>query len=1206
MTTGLATTNTTVATKLNKAGGTLTGDLTINTNLLLKDSTTNYVTIKANAATTAYDFILPGTAGSAGQVLKTDGAGNLSWYTVPGALSSTDSLAEGSTNLYFTNAKAVTALGPILAGYATTGALATATTNITNLTTALGTTDANVTSVTSTVGSHTTTLAAKADLTNAAQVISAQAVSATAAPSGAYDLTNKTYVDGLLATTNSNVTTVTTGLATTNTTVATKLNKTGGTLTGDLTIDTNLLLKDSTTNYVTIKANAATTAYNFILPSTAGSAGQVLKTDGAGNLSWFTVSGALSSTDGLAEGSLNLYYTDARAITALGPTLAGYATTGALSTATTNITNLTTSLATTNGNVTSVTSTVGSHTTTLGTKADLTNAAQVISAQSVSATAAPSGSYDLTNKTYVDGLLATTNSNVSTVSTGLATTNSTVATKLNLSGGTLTGPLRFQDTGTNYVGLKSPATVTSNFDFTLPATPGTNGQALTSTGSSGILAWSDVATTSTAFVGDIGGTIGANTIGAGKIVDSHISGSAAIALTKLANIGTIITTNNTAIASGDGLQTAFDKTQSQLNNKQALDATLTSLASFNTNGLMVQTAADTFTGRSIAGTTNRLSVTNGDGVAGNPTLDINSTLFPSAVIGDVGKFLQATAADTSVWTALGTAATANIGTAAGNVMGAAAVPNCTATQSLQMSASAPYTWSCVTTTDGTKLATAGGTMSGALTLDSTLKIKGGNTNYVTMTGHATTNAYTLTLPQALGAAGNILQTDASGNLSWLGLPTCTAGQVLKSDGSTFSCVSDVTSPTMTVSRAIASNSSGALVVSATTDTELGYLSGVTSAIQTQINTKEAASAIPADVRATTLTGLVSGAGSISTADTVLTAMNKLAFVNSDYISKSANQTVNGSLAINTLTGDLIVPTSPMGVTSAVNQTYVTNYALPLAGGTLTGRLNLAAGTTTLAPMVLATGTNLTTPIDGAVEFNGTNFYLTSGGTRKLINLDLLTSTNTFTNINTFSNTTDSTSVATGSVVISGGLGVAKVLNVGTKLGIGLSAGAGGTPSATLDIDGADTGATSVMHIENSAATAILNISNNGTMVFGGALSGNTTLGNTSGAATTTIQSGTGGVKIGSSGSSLTTGILTAYSGVLNITATSVISFTFTGAATTDGVFCGIITDNSVALSTTNNWRVYEAIVSATNTVKVYVSMSGSPSPIIGVKCTIIK
>ncbi len=67
--------------------------------------------------------------------------------------------------------------------------------------------------------------------------------------------------------------------------------------------------------------------------------------------------------------------------------------------------------------------------------------------------------------------------------------------------------------------------------------------------------------------------------------------------------------------------------QTQLNAKQPLDATLTALAAFNTNGLLTQTAADTFTGRTITGTANQITVGDGDGVAGNPTLS-----FPSDVL----------------------------------------------------------------------------------------------------------------------------------------------------------------------------------------------------------------------------------------------------------------------------------------------------------------------------------------------------------------------------------------------------------------------------------------------------------------------------------------------------------------------------------------------------------------------------------------------
>jgi hypothetical protein len=62
---------------------------------------------------------------------------------------------------------------------------------------------------------------------------------------------------------------------------------------------------------------------------------------------------------------------------------------------------------------------------------------------------------------------------------------------------------------------------------------------------------------------------------------------------------------------------------------QALDATLTALAAYNTNGILVQTAADTFAGRTLTGTTNEITVTNGNGVSGNPTVSL-----PSAVKGN--------------------------------------------------------------------------------------------------------------------------------------------------------------------------------------------------------------------------------------------------------------------------------------------------------------------------------------------------------------------------------------------------------------------------------------------------------------------------------------------------------------------------------------------------------------------------------------------
>lgn len=55
---------------------------------------------------------------------------------------------------------------------------------------------------------------------------------------------------------------------------------------------------------------------------------------------------------------------------------------------------------------------------------------------------------------------------------------------------------------------------------------------------------------------------------------------------------------------------------------QAYDAGLLALAAFNTNGILVQTAPDTFAGRTIAAGSTSLTVTNGDGVLGSPVLNL--------------------------------------------------------------------------------------------------------------------------------------------------------------------------------------------------------------------------------------------------------------------------------------------------------------------------------------------------------------------------------------------------------------------------------------------------------------------------------------------------------------------------------------------------------------------------------------------------------
>ncbi len=64
----------------------------------------------ANASLNAF---LPSQTSNSGKVLSTDGT-NTSWITISGALTDTDGLAEGATNLYFTNERSQDAVGNIL------------------------------------------------------------------------------------------------------------------------------------------------------------------------------------------------------------------------------------------------------------------------------------------------------------------------------------------------------------------------------------------------------------------------------------------------------------------------------------------------------------------------------------------------------------------------------------------------------------------------------------------------------------------------------------------------------------------------------------------------------------------------------------------------------------------------------------------------------------------------------------------------------------------------------------------------------------------------------------------------------------------------------------------------------------------------------------------------------------------------------------
>ena len=128
-------------------------------------------------------------------------------------------------------------------------------------------------------------------------------------------------------------------------------------------------------------------------------------------------------------------------------------------------------------------------------------------------------------------------------------------------------------------------------------------------------------------------TITGSNLTASRAVISNASGKAAVSSVTDTELGYV-----------SGVTSAI---QTQIDNKQPLDATLTALAAYNTNGLVTQTGADTFTGRTLTGPAAGITVTNGNGVSGNPTLALANDL--SAVEGLSGTGVAVRTA-TDTWT----------------------------------------------------------------------------------------------------------------------------------------------------------------------------------------------------------------------------------------------------------------------------------------------------------------------------------------------------------------------------------------------------------------------------------------------------------------------------------------------------------------------------------------------------------------------------